>query len=195
MARFIDGAIEIFVHDEGVVDVPACCQIDLPSCFGESSRNRFFIITSSRFEPPPKFGIVGRKNEEHVGGGHPITNLNSTLDIDVEHDQVAAGECALDGFAGGAVGVAAENLGVLQKLVPVPHSLERVGCHEEIIFAVDLLVAAGSGGRGYAELPPQFRSYAVHDRGLSNPRRAGNHQQESMISPGRHGGSVENPGR
>ena len=66
---------------------------------------------------------------------------------------------------------------------------------EEIIFAVDLLVAAGSGGRGYAELPPQFRSYAVHDRGLSNPRRAGNHQQESMISPGRHGGSVENPGR
>ena len=72
-----------------------------------------------------------------------------------------------------------EDFGMFQQLVGLDHRQKRLVVHEVVIHPLGLLRGLRPRGHAHREQPVHLGQDLPRQRGLSDPRGAGEHQQQS----------------
>ena len=149
------------------------------ACFGQSSGDGVFFISSSTSKPRFEIAFIRWLDKEHEGLGQGGANLLSPLHIDVQDDHSTGLNFGFDGSAGCAVAMPTEDFGMFQQLVGLDHRQKCLVVHEVVIHPLCLLRGLRPRGHAYREQPVHLGQDLPRQRGLSDPRGAGEHQQQS----------------
>jgi hypothetical protein len=190
-----DRLIEVVVDDELVVDAGPLDQLELaPGLLEAAPDGRLFLAPASA--EPCQQRLLGRGQDEHEERlGHRLPHLHAALNVDLQDYEPTLGELPLDRPPRRAVPVPAEDLGPLEEVTGRPPRVELLVGEEVVVAPLDVGVGLRPRRRRHAEDAAEPALDLVRDRGLPDPGRSGDDDEQAPLRGLGHGGQGYRRGR